>query len=906
MDSLRQQVQDAKHQCLQEEHAAQHAVKIHAEMSDRYHGMVGALHGQLNKMYEEKSRAQNTLSIQEYDIAAMKRQYEEEIRERDKIVCRHESHAYISETDESRAVAKMEFYENEMTAMKSAMSVNQRLQMRDRANDAEVARARVEVQLLEKELEMSQHYLQESRDAYNTLECDVAEGWKERYGRNKVQIRLSMEEFELREQELRDEIRDMQDESADQARSVVLVRRKIDSPDGITEAKVASMAKHEHHVYDEMIEKMGHLSLAKTELKAATDRSKSAREVLFKERSSNYRELREVRRECEHELAEEARDAAKSELAYEKAKNELAEMEKKKTKYKDLHAQVEHDYYECECQEVDALQEAIARLEATESSEHHQASSSSQAAPAVIAASGTTTTAASSGEASSSKAVSKRGHEKIEVPAWPTLTDLNAWKASLVQQVVIACGDNDIVAWKAWLQEAMIPQPDLEALDKTPEIRFASIDAKLGYTLQKVVSNAGDEGGEVHLKLRQEQKLKGSEMEFLKGRVVLAIILNSFRTSSQVEVQCDVSHLNALQFNGDSQLHEFYNKWTEIHSMIREEDLPSDKFLRDMLYNKLEDKSTSLAMDLREFDRMNDADKTCEFLLEAIRNRIRKNQEKRLVQTRMHELNRLVSQKALPFEGDEEEKKRKKPKAKAEPKAKAKATPSKEAEKPDPKAKKRATPVYPSPSPKRHAGKPSKPGSSKDRSPSRRDPKKTPCVYHFTKPGGCRNADKCLFSHDQKVYDANKGKRYGSRSPSGGDKDKRARSPTPNGKTRTKTCYKWMEGKCNRADCPFAHEKTSGSASPGRGNTSDGGNFFISDVEDDAIPATGCKAKSTKKLRWNMHPKVHRFHCPDYTGDRPANQTNKGKGPYQRKSSPKLLRDMHGPGFRLDTFSLAI
>ena len=220
-------------------------------------------------------------------------------------------------------------------------------------------------------------------------------------------------------------------------------------------------------------------------------------------------------------------------------------------------------------------------------------------------------------------------------------------------------------------------------------------------------------------------------MEFLKGRVVLAIILNSFRTSSQVEVQCDVSHLNALQFNGDSHLHEFYNKWTEIHSMIREEDLPSDKFLRDMLYNKLEDKSQSLAMDLREFDRMDEADKKCEFLLEAIRNRIRKNQEKKLVQTRMNELNKLVSQKALPFEGDEDEKRRKKPKAKAEPKAKA--TPSKEAEKPDPKANKRATPVYPSPSPKRHAGKPSKPGSSKDRSPSRRDPKKTPCMYHFTK-----------------------------------------------------------------------------------------------------------------------------------------------------------------------------
>ena len=232
-----------------------------------------------------------------------------------------------------------------------------------------------------------------------------------------------------------------------------------------------------------------------------------------------------------------------------------------------------------------------------------------------------------------------------------------------------------------------------------------------------------------------------------------------------------------------------------------------------MLFSKLEDKSASLALDLRDYDRLDDCDKSCDMLLEAMKKRIRKNQEKRLVQTRMTELNKLVAQKALPLASDEEEKKKKKPKAKAEPKVKA--TPSKEAEKPDPKAKKRATPVYPSPSPKRHAGKPSKPGSSKDRSPSRRDPKKTPCMYHFTKPGGCRNADKCMFSHDQKVYDANKGKRFGNRSPSRGDRDRRARSPTPDGKKRTKTCYKWMEGKCNRANCPFAHEKSSRSASQG-------------------------------------------------------------------------------------------
>ena len=74
VDALRSEIQEAQRRGLQEEYAAQHAVKVHAEMSDRYHATVGELHSQLNKMYEEKSKAQNSLSVQRYDIAYMERE----------------------------------------------------------------------------------------------------------------------------------------------------------------------------------------------------------------------------------------------------------------------------------------------------------------------------------------------------------------------------------------------------------------------------------------------------------------------------------------------------------------------------------------------------------------------------------------------------------------------------------------------------------------------------------------------------------------------------------------------------------------------------------------------------------------------------------------------------------------
>ena len=92
---------------------------------------------------------------------------------------------------------------------------------------------------------------------------------------------------------------------------------------------------------------------------------------------------------------------------------------------------------------------------------------------------------------------------------------------------------------------------------------------------------------------------------------------------------------------------------------------------------------------------MDDEDRTHEFLLAAMRKKIRKNQEKRLVQTRLQEMNWFVGQKATPLE-DLDKDKKKKSRLTGEPKAKV--TPAKGPEKPDPKPKRRAAPVYPSPS----------------------------------------------------------------------------------------------------------------------------------------------------------------------------------------------------------------
>ena len=83
--------------------------------------------------------------------------------------------------------------------------------------------------------------------------------------------------------------------------------------------------------------------------------------------------------------------------------------------------------------------------------------------------------------------------------------------------------------------------------------------------------------------------------------------------------------------------------------------------------------------------------------------------------------------------------------------------------------------------PTRSASTDSKPDKSK---------KHIRCKFHFT-DAGCRNGDKCPFSHSKKTPET----------PS------RSRTPSPSGRTRNQVCFTFRKtGSCSRENCPFKHE----------------------------------------------------------------------------------------------------
>ena len=105
-----------------------------------------------------------------------------------------------------------------------------------------------------------------------------------------------------------------------------------------------------------------------------------------------------------------------------------------------------------------------------------------------------------------------------------------------------------------------------------------------------------------------------------------------------------------------------------------------------------------------------------------------------------------------------------------------------------------AAPVLPQSKAKAHAkgkGKPKKPtrSTSTDSKPDK-SKKQIRCKFHFT-DAGCRNGDKCPFSHSKKTPEA----------------PTRSRTPSPSGRSGNQVCFVYRKtGSCSRENCPFKHE----------------------------------------------------------------------------------------------------
>ena len=62
--------------------------------------------------------------------------------------------------------------------------------------------------------------------------------------------------------------------------------------------------------------------------------------------------------------------------------------------------------------------------------------------------------------------VTRKEAEKVSVPVYPRLHQLDLWKSQMTMSLVIASGDSDHQKWVKWLTPAWSPNPKLEELNK--------------------------------------------------------------------------------------------------------------------------------------------------------------------------------------------------------------------------------------------------------------------------------------------------------------------------------------------------------------------------------------------------------------------------------------------------------
>ena len=275
--------------------------------------------------------------------------------------------------------------------------------------------------------------------------------------------------------------------------------------------------------------------------------------------------------------------------------------------------------------------------------------------------------------------ITRKEADKIIIPNWPKIHELEFWKSQVTSSIVAASGDLEHDAWTAWIAPTFAQSPDIDgALSNSGDIRFNSIDVKLASSLMVMMQNGGEQAREVlnEARLKMAKSCRGETPSIMKGRQLLAMIVDSFRSASNTDLVYTIRHLYDLPYPGDAELVTFKAQWNEVLECMRPGDVPNDVALRDILYDKVRG-SKLMMFDIHYYDSKQEPhpDKTYKYLIDTINKHIKIRREEKNREARnqgLKHMNSRFKNMALPTEGQPD----KPPKAAPAPKPKANPTSS--------------------------------------------------------------------------------------------------------------------------------------------------------------------------------------------------------------------------------------
>ena len=111
-------------------------------------------------------------------------------------------------------------------------------------------------------------------------------------------------------------------------------------------------------------------------------------------------------------------------------------------------------------------------------------------------------------------------------------------KMALTMNVTSASADPDTEAWMSWLACAFVVHPEQISGGE----RFAMMDIKLALALQMMLRSAPDDAKDVVHDIQLHAERRQSENRLIKGREIIAIILQSFRSSDRSDMVFRIQH----------------------------------------------------------------------------------------------------------------------------------------------------------------------------------------------------------------------------------------------------------------------------------------------------------------------------------------------------------------------------
>ena len=244
--------------------------------------------------------------------------------------------------------------------------------------------------------------------------------------------------------------------------------------------------------------------------------------------------------------------------------------------------------------------------------------------------------------------ISRREADNVIVPPFPKVTHLDSWMSHCIANMLTKCADPNHDEWISWTNPAFRPDPDIEGLNDSGRLKFKRIDVKLGVAMTAMLKAAGDAAMDLYLVVNcKANKYVRENSKLNKGRQIIAMMYESFRTRDRLDMVVTLEYLIKLQYQGDQHMSVFKQTWLECIDRMRPEDVPSENALRDTLHSKIKE-SPALKMELLVYYDMltyDDPKRSYKTLLHLIDRCIQKQREQKMLKQTQVGLQQMIQGK---------------------------------------------------------------------------------------------------------------------------------------------------------------------------------------------------------------------------------------------------------------------